>query len=121
MAVVGAAIGGIGNGVVAIALQTAIQERTSDEWMALVMSLVEAVSSVAPGLGILSGGVLTAVFSPRVAFATAAVAALGFASCVPILMRSERAGPQPDPSDPTGSKLPDTTAGPARARPGSLV
>jgi hypothetical protein len=71
VAIVGAALGGVGNGVESVAARTALQEETSERWMAMMMSLYEAVFQSVPGAGMLIGGALTALGSPRTALAVA--------------------------------------------------
>lgn len=87
VALIGSALGGAGNGVETIAAKTVLQQRTPDRWMALTMSLSDSSSQLAPGLGILAGGVIAAVADPRVAFAVAAAASLAFAVAVPVVLR----------------------------------
>jgi len=70
-AIVGAALGGVGNGVESVAARTALQEETSESWMAMMMSLYEALFQSVPGAGMLIGGGLTALGSPRTALAVA--------------------------------------------------
>jgi MFS family permease len=89
VALIGSALGGAGNSVEAMAARTAIQERTPDRWMALVMSFSDSTAQLAPGLGILIGGVITELTMSRVAFAVAAVGAAVFAASVPLLLRQE--------------------------------
>jgi hypothetical protein len=76
MAIVGAAVAGIGNGVESVAARTALQEETEERWMALMMSLNEALFQSIPGAGILLGGTITALGSPRAALAVAGVGSL---------------------------------------------
>jgi predicted MFS family arabinose efflux permease len=71
VAIVGAAFGGVGNGVEGVAARTALQEATEERWMALMMSLNESVLQSVPGAGILLGGAITAAASPRAALAVA--------------------------------------------------
>ena len=78
VAAVGAAFGGMANGIEIVAVRTAVQERTPESWMALVMSLNEAVAQAVPGVGIVLGGTITALTGPRVAFAVAAAGSLVF-------------------------------------------
>jgi len=66
-------IGGVGNGIQSVAVQTAIQLRTPDELQARVSGLFESIASATPGLGFLLGGLLTALFEPRAAFGVAAL------------------------------------------------
>jgi MFS family permease len=76
VAVVGAAIAGIGNGVESVAVHTALQEEVEEQWMALMMSLYEALFQSVPGAGIVIGGAITALASPRAALAVAGAGSL---------------------------------------------
>ncbi len=76
IAIVGAALGGIGNGVESVAVRTALQEEASEGWMAMMMSLYEALFQSVPGAGMLIGGGLTALGSPRTALAVAGAGSL---------------------------------------------
>lgn len=76
VAIVGAACAGIGNGVESVATRTALQEEVEDRWMAMMMSLYEALFQSVPGAGILLGGAIMAVASPRAALGVAAVGSL---------------------------------------------
>jgi hypothetical protein len=76
LAIIGAAIAGIGNGVEAVAARTALQEATEERWMALMLSLNESMFQSVPGAGILLGGTITALGSPRAALAVAGVGSL---------------------------------------------
>lgn len=87
VAVLGAGMGGAGNGVESVAAQTILQEYTPQRWMALVMSLTESVSQIAPGIGILLGGAIAALADPRVALAVAGTGSLAFAGAVWIALR----------------------------------
>jgi predicted MFS family arabinose efflux permease len=87
VAVVGAAIGGIGNGIESVAAKTVVQEYTPLRWMALVMSLSEAVNQAAPGIGILLGGVIAELANPRLAFVIAGAGSLAFAAAVWVVLR----------------------------------
>jgi MFS family permease len=112
VAVVGAGVAGMGNGVESVAAKTAVQEQASEHWMALVMSLNDSISQLAPGVGILLGGMITALATTRVAFGVAAAGSLGFALAVPLLLRQAavRRGDQPAPGDP-GSDEGEAEAG----------
>lgn len=87
VAAIGAAVGGAGNGIHAVAARTALQEEVDARWMALVVSLNESVSQGFPGLGILLGGALAQVASARFAFSVAGVGSLVIAVAVSILLR----------------------------------
>jgi len=82
VAIVGAAFAGIGNGVESVATRTALQEEVEDRWMAMMMSLYEALFQSVPGAGILLGGAIMAVASPRAALAVAAVGSLAVTAVV---------------------------------------
>ena len=66
-----AVLGGVGNGVQWVAVLTAVQEAVNDEFQARIVGLLESVGAAAPGIGFLLGGLLTEVWSPRVAFLVA--------------------------------------------------
>lgn len=107
VAVVGAALGGAGNGIESVAVQTALQEYTQQRWMAVVISLNQSIAQAAPGLGILLGGVITSLADPRVAFAVAAAGSLLFACAVWIALRPSEA-PTPPAVIPTGANSRET-------------
>jgi MFS family permease len=69
-----AVVGGVGNGVQGVAVLTAVQLRTPKALQARVAGLLESLGAAMPGAGFILGGLLTAAFDPRVAFATAGVA-----------------------------------------------
>ena len=69
-------VGGIGNGVQWVAHLTALQERTPPGLQARIGGLMESIGAIAPGLGYLLGGLLTAAVSPRLAFVVAGVGVL---------------------------------------------
>jgi Major Facilitator Superfamily len=73
VAIIGSAFGGIGNGVELVAARTALQEETEERWMAMMMSFNESLFQSVPGAGILLGGTITALGSPRAALAVAGV------------------------------------------------
>lgn len=75
-AIIGAVFGGAGNGVEAVAARTLLQEQVEQRWMALIMSFNESMFQAVPGAGILLGGGITALSSPRVALALAGAGAL---------------------------------------------
>ncbi|HEV2062295.1 MAG TPA: hypothetical protein VGR12_05530, partial [Solirubrobacteraceae bacterium] len=54
-----------------VAVVTALQEATHDRFQARVAALLEAVMAIGPGIGFLTGSIITALLSPRVAFAVA--------------------------------------------------
>jgi MFS family permease len=64
-------IGGAGNGVQWIAVMTALQEATPSDYQARITGLLESLGAAMPGVGFLLGGLITALGSPRTAFAVA--------------------------------------------------
>ena len=75
--------------------KTAVQERTPDRWMAVVMSLTDSMSMLTPGVGILAGGLIAQFASARAALGVAATGSLLFAFAVPFAFRNARA-PRPE-------------------------
>lgn len=70
-------LGGLGNGVQWVAVMTALQEATEERFQARIAGLLEGILAAAPGAGFLIGGALTALLSPRAAFAAAGIGVLG--------------------------------------------
>jgi MFS family permease len=107
VAVIGAAVGGVGNGVWSISSTTALQEYTSRRWMALVMSLSQSIVQAAPGIGILLGGAISELYNPRVALAVGAGGSLVFAFMAWVALRPAAIGKPPVEPDevkqPTGA------------------
>jgi MFS family permease len=103
VAVVGAAIGGLGNGVEAVAEQTVLQERVEPRWLPLTLSLNGSIFQAFPGIGFVLGGVVAATAGPRAAFAVGAAGALVVGVVAPVVLRPsagseaapERAGTLP--------------------------
>lgn len=95
VAVIGAALGGAGNGIVSMAAKTVLQEYTPQRWMGLITTLNESVSQAAPGIGILLGGVIATIANPRIAFAIAGVGSLGYAVASWIALRPSAMPPRP--------------------------
>jgi MFS family permease len=106
LAIVGAVIGGVGNGVEAVAARTLLQEEVHQRWMALIMSFNESLFEALPGAGILLGGAITALSNPRVSLVVGAAGAVAVAAAAWLALepapgpldrrkpaRDERAGP----------------------------
>jgi predicted MFS family arabinose efflux permease len=64
-------VGGAGNGVQWIAVMTALQEATPNDYQARIVGLLESLAAAMPGVGYLLGGALVAIGSPRTAYAVA--------------------------------------------------
>jgi MFS family permease len=111
VAVVGSALGGVGNGGGLMAAKTLLIEYTPLRWMAMITTLNESISQLAPGVGILLGGALTELASPRVALGVAAVATLLYAVAASVLLRPARLGAPPVRSRMAGDGLPPQTPG----------
>lgn len=88
--IAGASVGGVGNGVEAVAARTAVQEQTEAGWMTLVLSFSQSLDEAMPGIGILLGGAITTLATPRVALATAGAGALVVAVAVWSLLHPHR-------------------------------
>jgi MFS family permease len=61
-------IGGVGNGVQWASMLSAVQQLTPQRLHGQLMGAVEAIGALCPGIGLLLGGALVAVGSPRSAF-----------------------------------------------------
>jgi predicted MFS family arabinose efflux permease len=88
VAVIGGVVAGLGNGVEAVAARTALQEQVDEGWMALMMSLNESMFQSVPGAGILLGGAITALGSPRAAFAVAGAGSLAITLAAWVVLAS---------------------------------
>ncbi len=84
LACAASAVGGIGNGVQWVGVVSAVQELTVPGMQARVIGTLESVSSAAPGLGYVLGGVIASTWDARVTFyvAGAGVMAIVVASSV---------------------------------------
>jgi predicted MFS family arabinose efflux permease len=69
-------LGGTGNGIQWVSVMTALQEATPPDYQARVVGLLESALAAMPGVGYLLGGILTAVGSPRTAYAVAGIGTL---------------------------------------------
>jgi hypothetical protein len=90
IALIGAMLAGIANGVMSTAFMTETQDRTPRDWMTLVTTLLQSIRQISPGLGILLGGVLAAAGSSRLAFGVAAAGCLLFAGATFVLLSPKR-------------------------------
>ena len=90
IALIGAAMAGVANGMLSTAFMTETQDRTPTDWMTLVTTLLQSIRQVSPGLGIVLGGVLAAAGSSRMAFAVAGGGSLALAAATFVLMSPRR-------------------------------
>jgi predicted MFS family arabinose efflux permease len=118
IALIGAAFGGIGNGMEGVATQTALQEATDPEWMTLVMSVSESVFWAIPGLGIVLGGAIAELFGARAALATGGAGAMVIAVAAWRLLREPATAlPVAGLADPGGESTGTGTERPSGADP----
>jgi hypothetical protein len=74
-------LGGVGNGTQWASVETAVHQLVEEQFRARVAAVLEALACIAPGVGIVLGGVLTALLSPRSAYA---VAGMGLVALVAV-------------------------------------
>jgi MFS family permease len=120
VATLGAALGGVGNGLGGGAARTLLQEYTPQRWMGMVMSLNESISMAAPGIGFLLGGLVTAAANPRWALAMGAAGSLIYSLGAFIFLRPSRIGPPPGPA-PSEQSPPETPIVPVSLEPRETV
>lgn len=114
VAIVGAALAGVGNGVESVSVRTALQEEVQEEWMALMMSLHEAVFQSVPGAGMLIGGGITALGSPRAALAVAGAGSLVVTVAAWFALAGLRGRPEPSAENARAGPRRDGPRTPAR-------
>ena len=85
-------LGGTGNGIQWVSVMTALQEATPSDYQARVVGLLESSLAAMPGVGYLIGGILTAVGSPRTAYAVAGTGTLVLVLVALVLLRGLRLG-----------------------------
>ena len=61
-------LGGIGNGTQWASVETAVHKLVEERFRLRVAAILESMAAVAPGVGIILGGALTTLFSPRAAY-----------------------------------------------------
>lgn len=69
-------VGGVGNGVQWASLLSAVQRLTPPSLHGQMMGAVESLGAFCPGIGLLLGGVLVAISTPRVAFLVVGLGAI---------------------------------------------
>jgi predicted MFS family arabinose efflux permease len=104
------ALGGAGNGVQWISVVTALQEATPADYQARIVSMLESLAAAMPGVGYLIGGALTAVGSPRTAYAVAGGGVLVLVFAGVLVRPSLERGPTPRPGLAGDLPLPDPLA-----------
>jgi MFS family permease len=112
VAVVGSAVGGVGNGIEPVVERTVLQERVEQRWLALTLSLNESMFQAMPGLGFVLGGGIAALAGARTALAVGGIGAIVIGALAPAVLRSgwgSQGSPGEDGVEPT------PTSGPRRA------
>jgi Transmembrane secretion effector len=61
-------VGGIGNGTQWASVETTVHQLVDEAFRARTTAVLESLAAIAPGAGIVLGGALTVVFSPRAAY-----------------------------------------------------
>lgn len=64
-------LGGVGNGTQWASVETAVHQLVEEHFRLRVAAALESLAAVAPGVGIVVGGALTTLFSPRAAYLAA--------------------------------------------------
>ena len=122
MAIVGAAIAGVGNGVESVAGRTALQEEVEEGWMAVMMSVNESMFELIPGRRDPARRRDRGAAGPRVALAVAGLGSLVVMVAVwvvlrPGVLRSELAETDSLPNQPdTGAAQPRRAPATVRAQ-----
>ena len=83
-------LGGTGNGVQWVSVMTRCRRRRPPDYQARVVGLLESSLAAMPGVGYLIGGALTAVGSPRTAYAVAGVGTLVLVLVAMVVLRQMR-------------------------------
>jgi hypothetical protein len=116
VALIGAALAGIANGMLSTAFMTETQDRTPTDWMALVTTLLQSIRQISPGLGIVLGGLLASAGSSRLAFAVAGGGCLLFAAATFLLLSPRRMGEDKGHRGTTAHDDAEAGAGPVPVR-----
>ena len=85
-------LGGVGNGTQWASVETAVHQLVAEAFRARVAAVLEAMASIAPGVGIVAGGVLTGIWSPRAAYLIGGLGVLAIVIAAVPLRRSLDAG-----------------------------
>lgn len=85
-------LGGIGNGTQWASVETAVHQLVEERFRLRVSALLESMAALAPGAGIILGGALTALFSPRAAYLAAGLGLLALLAVAAVSRRLEGPG-----------------------------
>lgn len=97
VACVAALVGGVGNGLQWPSLISVVQRLTPQQLQGRMMGAVESLGALCMAIGLLLGGALVALSSPRVAFL---IVGLGAAATAGPLLRLSRGNPRPAGEEP---------------------
>jgi len=95
-------LGGIGNGTQWASVETAVHGLVEERFRLRVSALLESMAALAPGVGIVLGGALTTLFSPRAAYLAAGCGLLALIALA-AFSRALTAEPAGDPAPALGS------------------
>ena len=73
-------LGGVGNGTQWASVETAVHQLVEERFRLGVAAVLESMAALAPGVGIVLGGALTTLFSPRAAYLVAGLGLVGLIS-----------------------------------------
>ena len=77
-------VGGVGNGLQWASVETSVHQLVEEAFRTRVTAVLESLAALAPGAGILLGGLLTSLFSPRAAYLAAGLGLLTLVSAAAI-------------------------------------
>lgn len=83
-------LGGAGNGIQWVAVVTALQEATPARFQARIVGLLESLLAAVPGAGYILGAAITALASPRLAYAVSGIGILLLVAVGAIVRRRTR-------------------------------
>lgn len=95
-------LGGIGNGTQWASVETAVHGLVEESFRLRVSALLESMAALAPGVGIILGGALSTLFSPRAAYLAAGLGLLALIA-VAAFSRALSAEPALDAAPALGS------------------
>jgi MFS family permease len=95
-------LGGIGNGTQWASVETAVHGLVDESFRLRVSALLESMAALAPGVGIILGGALSTLFSPRAAYLAAGLGLLALIA-VAAFSRALSAEPALDAAPALGS------------------
>jgi predicted MFS family arabinose efflux permease len=95
-------LGGVGNGTQWASVETAVHQLVEERFRLNVAAMLESMAALAPGVGIILGGALATLFSPRAAYLAAGLGLVALIAAAS-LSRAVAAGPSRDAAAGVGS------------------